>query len=521
MKTISTEGAMLQTATAAVDWLILAPVVIPLVAAALLIMMRRATTLHPYVTLLALGANIYASFELLMKVRADGPIAMTMGNWLPPFGISFTADYLSVILTLTSSIAVFCVALYGMGDASSRERRFGFYPLILALLVGVNGSFLTGDIFNLYVWFEVFVISSFGLIVLGGTRKQLDGAVKYCFLSLIATTLFLIATGYLYGLYGTLNMADLSKIIAPLPFEGPLVVVSALYLLAFSMKAAAFPLYFWLPASYHTPKIAVSALFAGLLTKVGAYALLRTFTIVLPVAGDSWLMDVMFYMGVSTAIIGALGAVAQTDLRRLFSFLLVASIGFMLIGISVGTETAFSATIFYMVHSVLIMTALFLIAGVIYEHRGSLDLRHLSGINKDLPLLSLLFLGLGFVAMGFPPFSGFWPKLVLISETVKVEAYLGTFAIIFSSFLSIISLGRAFAFGFWRPLTAEGEDQVALAQKDLGLSSKLLYVPVLLLMALVTAVGLMPGLLFDLSALGANGLVDTSAYIAAVFGGAL
>jgi multicomponent Na+:H+ antiporter subunit D len=521
MKTISTEGAMLQTATAAVDWYILAPVVIPLVTAAILIIFRRAVGLHPYIALLALAANIYASFELLMKVQSDGPLAMTMGNWLPPFGISFTADFLGAILTMTSSLAVFCVALYGMGDASSRERRFGFYPLILTLLVGVNGSFLTGDIFNLYVWFEVFVISSFGLIVLGGTRKQLDGAVKYCFLSLIATTLFLIATGYLYGLYGTLNMADLSKIVAPLKFEGPLVVVSALYLLAFSMKAAAFPLYFWLPASYHTPKIVVSALFAGLLTKVGAYSLLRTFTITLPVAGDSWLMDVMFYVGVGTAICGSLGAVAQTDLRRLFSFLLVASIGFMLIGISIGTETALTATIFYMVHSILIMTALFLIAGVIYEHRGSLDLRSLSGMNKDLPLLSLLFLGLGFVAMGFPPFSGFWPKMILISETIKVEAYVGTFAIIFSSFLSIISLGRAFAFGFWRPLTAGAEDEVAVQAKQLTAFSKLQYVPVLLLMILVTLVGVLPGYLFDLSSLGAKGLVDTSSYIAAVFGGAL
>ncbi len=232
-------------------------------------------------------------------------------------------------------------------------------------------------------------------------------------------------------------------------------------------------------------------------------------------------MEVMFYVGVGTAICGSLGAIAQTDLRRLFSFLLVASIGFMLIGISIGTETALTATIFYMVHSILIMTALFLIAGVIYEHRGSLDLRSLSGMNKDLPLLSLLFLGLGFVAMGFPPFSGFWPKMILISETIKVEAYVGTFAIIFSSFLSIISLGRAFAFGFWRPLSAGAEDEVAVQAKQLTAFSKLQYVPVLLLMIMVTLVGVLPGYLFDLSSLGAKGLVDTSSYIAAVFGGAL
>ncbi len=520
MQTTNTEGAMLQTATATIDWLIIAPVVTPLVAAAVLIIFRRSVSLHPLLTLLALGFNIFASYLLLMRVQAEGPLAMTMGNWLPPFGISFVADLLGAILTLTSSVAVFCVALYGMGDASSRERRFGFYPLILTLLVGVNGSFLTGDIFNLYVWFEVFVISSFGLIVLGGTTKQLDGAVKYCFLTLVATTMFLIATGYLYGLYGTLNMADLSKIIGPLPFQGPLVVVSCLYLLAFAMKAAAFPLYFWLPASYHTPKIAVSALFAGLLTKVGVYALIRTFTIVLPPAGQSWLMEVMFYVGVLTMIAGALGAVAQTELRRLFSFLLVASIGFLLVGLSLGTEAALSATIFYMVHSILVMCGLFLLAGLLFSYRGSLDLRTLSGVNKDIPLLSGLFLLLVFMASGFPPFSGFWPKLMLISETMQQEAYLGTGTIIFSSFLSIIALGRAYAFACWRPAVDAAQPLIEGQKNSLNGFVRLQFLPLILLLLVATAIGILPGILFDFTTGGAKGLLDSSAYIAAVFGGA-
>lgn len=522
MQTTSTEGAMFATQTQAIDWLIISPVVIPLLAAAILIIFRRSVSLHPYIALLALGLNIFASGSLLLRIKTEGPLAMTMGNWFPPFGISFTVDMLGAILAMTSSVAVFCVALYGMGEATQRERRFGFYPLVLSLLVGVNGSFLTGDIFNLYVWFEVFVISSFGLIVLGGETKQLDGAVKYCFLSLIATTLFLIATGYLYGLFGTLNMADLSRVTAPLAFEGPYVVVALLYLLAFAMKGAAFPLYFWLPASYHTPKFVVSALFAGLLTKVGVYSLMRTFTTILPSAGgDSWLMQVMFYVGVGTLIFGALGAVVQTDLRRLFSFLLVASIGFMLVGLSIGTEVALAAVIFYMVHSILIMTALFLIGGVIYHYRGSLDLRYLSGLNKDFPLFSMLFLLLAFIAAGFPPFSGFWPKLMLISESLKSQEYIGTGAIIFSAFLSIIALGRAFAFGFWRPLTSEGKELVDIQKEKLTGLAKLQYVPVMLLVLVALIVGLLPGYLYDLSLVGAKGLINSQGYITAVFGGTL
>lgn len=514
---VNTSGAMFQTAFSANDWLIVAPVLIPLLTAALLIIFRRMIFLQSVLAISALVGTVVVSFFLLLKVLDGGTLAMTMGNWFPPFGISFTADALGAVLALSASVAVFCVALYAIGDISARESRFGFYALLLTLLVGVNGSFLTGDVFNLYVWFEVFLISSFGLIVMGGTAKQLDGAVKYCFLNLIATTLFLIATGYLYGVYGTLNMADLSKIVSGVSFVGPLVMISILYLVAFAMKAAAFPLYFWLPASYHTPKIVVSALFAGLLTKVGVYAMVRTFTIVLPPTGESWLMQLVLYVGVATMVVGALGAVVQTDLRRLFSYLLVASIGFMMVGISLQSELALAATLFYMVHSILVMTALFLIAGVVYHYRQDLDLRTLSGMNKETPFLSLMFLILVFMASGFPPFSGFWPKLVLISESLKAEDYIGTAGIIFSSFLSIIALGRAYAFGFWRPL--QDEAQTGDGMVRLSSYRKLQYLPVLLLIVLATLVGVLPSYLFDASIAAAKGLIDSSAYIEAVLGG--
>jgi len=519
--TADTTGAMLSNPTPAIDWLIIGPVLIPLLAAAILIIFRRSAAWHPLIAISAFAGTIVCSFMLLLRVQELGPQAMTMGNWFPPFGISFAADLLGVTLTLTSSIAVFCVGLYALGEISKRERRFGFYALLMSLLVGVNGAFLTGDIFNLYVWFEVFLISSFGLIVLGGGAKQLDGAVKYCFLNLIATTLFLIATGYLYGVYGTLSMADLSTIVGAKPFEGALVIISMLYFVAFSMKAAAFPLYFWLPASYHTPKIVVSALFAGLLTKVGIYALIRTFTIILPPAGESWLMILMLYAGIATMVCGALGAVVQTDLRRLFSYLLVASIGFMLVGLSIGTEQSLAATMFYMVHSILVMTALFLLSGLVYNHRGTLDLRTLCGVNKDFPFLSFMFLILVFMASGFPPFSGFWPKLVLISESLETQAYWGTSALIFSSFLSIIALGRAYAFGFWRS-QIEG-DPPTENNTPLHLSGvrSLQYIPVLILIALATLVGVLPSYLFDLSTTGAQNLLNSTAYIEAVLGGAL
>lgn len=525
MQSATQNAAMVAGATPLPDWLVILPIIIPLIAAALLIMLRRAVKWHPAFAVVVLLINTAVSFALLLKIMDGGPVAMTMGNWLPPFGISFAADLVGAILVITSSFAVLAVALFAIGDVSKRERRFGFYPLLLTLLVGVNGSFLTGDIFNLYVWFEVFLISSFGLIILGGDAKQLDGAVKYCFINLVATTLFLVATGFLYGAYGTLSMADLNRIIDGQEFTGSLAVISVLYLLAFAMKAAAFPLYFWLPASYHTPKVVVSALFAGLLTKVGIYALLRTFTIVLPAASGSWLMSLLYVIAILTMVVGVIGALVQTDLRRLLSYVLVGSIGFMMFGFSLQTVHSIAATIYYMVHSMLVMTALYLSTGLVAHYKGSLCLTKLSGVYKDAPFLSFLFLIMIFMAAGFPPFSGFWPKVALVSESLRAELYFGTAVILFSSVMNTIALGRAFALGFWRSGVGEMETNISQRREvssDFGdMLLKAQYVPLLILIIAAIIIGLMPQILYDVSLAGANGLLQPAAYIKAVFGGAL
>ena len=216
-----------------------------------------------------------------------------------------------------------------MKTVSSSGRRYGFYPFLLLLMTGVCGSFLTADVFNLYVWFEVLLISSYGLLILGNDRIQLDGAVKYGVLNLVGTNLFLIATGLLYGIFGTLNMADIAVKVDALdnPASGTLATVAALYFLAFAMKAAAFPVNFWLPASYHTPNIVVSAVFAGLLTKVGVYALIRIFVLILP-ESLNYMADVIGIVAIATLITGALGALAQSEIRRLLGYLVIAGIGF-------------------------------------------------------------------------------------------------------------------------------------------------------------------------------------------------
>mgnify|MGYP001377255691 FL=1 len=418
----------LATVTAATDlsdYLVVLPVVIPLLAGALALMTRRMIWPQPVIALPALGALLLADLALLAKVFAEGPVVMVMGKWLPPFGIAFEADLTGTIFATTAAFIAFVGALYARAEFNTTERRYGIYPFLLLLMAGVSGAFLTGDLFNLYVWFEVLLISSFGMLVMGSEKAQLDGAVKYALLNLLATTLFLIATGLLYGLLGTLNMADIARTTRDLPPDTPLLPIAALFFLAFGMKAAAFPVNFWLPASYHTPRIVVSALFAGLLTKVGVYALLRVLVLLMPVQAAPYAGLAAIVAG-ATILIGALGALAQSDLRRMLGFLIISGIGSMLVAIAVTSEAAVTGAIFYAVHSMIVMAALYLLAGVIARvSGGAFDLRALGGLYAARPLLAVLFLVLGLAVAGLPPFSGFWPKLMLVDASLAALAPAG------------------------------------------------------------------------------------------------
>jgi MFS family permease len=286
-----------------------------LLVGSILLMLRKRTDLQPLIAIPALVVLCAMTLGLLAHVVSNGTVTMTMGRWLPPFGISFTVDAMGAFFAATSSLVALAAGIYGRSDVDHSGRRYGFYPFLLLIMAGVLGAFMTGDIFNLYVWFEVLLISSFGLLVLGSERAQLDGGVKYAFLNLIATTLFLVATGYLYGLFGTLNMADIASRRSELRGTAPLMTLVTLFLLAFAMKAAAFPVNFWLPASYHTPRLVVSALFAGLLTKVGIYALLRILGMLFPVEREE-LSLIIAIVAALTMVLGVMGALAQNDIRR-------------------------------------------------------------------------------------------------------------------------------------------------------------------------------------------------------------
>jgi multicomponent Na+:H+ antiporter subunit D len=496
------------------NWIVVLPVVLALVGAAISLIFRNMGRVTFLLVLLVIVAMLACQIALISRIWQAGPVSMTMGNWLPPFGITFAADIIGASFALVSAVVTLLVVIYAEADRSAAEGRDGFHGLVLLLLGGVTGAFLTGDLFNLYVWFEVMLIASFGLIVSRGTAIQLDGAVKYGFLNFLATTLFLMALGMLYGLVGTLNMADIvSKAGGANP--AAMTSVAALLFLAFAMKAAAFPVNAWLPASYHAPPAAISALFAGLLTKVGLYALLRILVMILPASGD-FLRPAIAAVAIGSLILGPLSAIGETNLRRAMGFLLIGGIGAAIAGIALGGTNGVSGAVAYIIHSMLTMTALYLVAGLIERATGQTNTRSMGGLYAQNTALSILFFVLLLATAGVPPLLGFWPKLLLIDAGVAQPGWVGgatVIALVINAVLSLIAGTRIWAHVFWRQGNGEAKHEVPPVNR---MRTLLRYGATAVATSFVVAIGLWPDLLFTTVRLGAADLIDPARYIAAV-----
>lgn len=520
---IDMSTAMLTTATPAADWVIVLPIILAMMGAAALLVFRRSQRLPIVGAVLILLGIIASEIALLLRVIEQGPVSMTMGNWLPPFGISLTADLFGIAFALAAAVVTLVVLVYAEIDRKGLDGRDNFHAMVLLLLTGVTGAFLTGDLFNLYVWFEVTLIASFGLLVNGARPLQLDGAVKYGFLNFLATTMFLMALGLLYGLLGTLNMADIMRV-APLAPVGAMAGVAALLLVAFGIKAAAFPLNAWLPASYHTPPAAVSALFAGLLTKVGAYALLRSLVAVLPESRDV-LEPVIVLVAIATLLVAPLGAIAETQLRRAVGFLVIGGIGAVMAGLAMPSVLGIAGAGFYIFHAILTMTALYMVVGLVEKRTGATDTRQMGGLYAASAPLSILFLVLILATAGVPPFLGFWPKLLLIESglerglTALDTEWMGTalvIALLVNAVLTLIAGTRLWAHVFWRS-GPEGEasehQQVQLHPFDrrgqLGLAATGG------LAAIIVLAGLWPAPLMESARIAASDIADTARYVSA------
>ncbi|MGH1478997.1 MAG: proton-conducting transporter membrane subunit, partial [Geminicoccales bacterium] len=440
-----------------------------------------------------------------------------MGNWPAPFGITLVADLFSAVMVLAAGLVGLAVAIYALADIDHERAAGGFDSFLQILLAGVAGAFLTGDLFNLYVWFEVMLIASFALMTLGGDKRQLDGAVKYVAINLISTVLLLTSIGLLYGLAGSLNMADLHGKLGDLEHQGLLGVVAVLFLIAFGIKAAVFPLYFWLPASYHTPPIAVSAVFAGLMTKVGVYALVRTFTLIFP-AGIGMINDIILIAALTTMVIGVLGAIAQTDIRRILAFHVIASIGFLLLGLCLQHPLALAAAIFYMVHAVLLKAQLFMTLGIIGREAGSFELNDLGGLYQRRPGLAITFLLGALALIGIPPLGGFWAKFMIIEAGIDTGATVAMVVIVTYSLLTFIPLMRIWSHAFWSPAPARaGNVDLGLGRAG-GPEQRMLMLPAVGLVVVILAIGLMPEPLLQVATEATSEILQPDAYLKAVLG---
>ncbi|MEQ1901334.1 MAG: proton-conducting transporter membrane subunit [Devosia sp.] len=501
---------MIAQLTPIADWLVVVPVVLGLMGGALLLVLRSRLRLQQWLCLVVLLAIFGSDAALLQRVLAEGPIAMTMGRWLPPFGITFVADVLGAGFAMAAAFVAIVVLAYLQMDTPETARRDGIYPLVLLLVAGVSGAFLTGDIFNLYVWFEVILISTFGLMALAGNPLQIDGVVKYGLLNFLATSLFLLALGLLYGLLGTLNMADIMGK-AQGADSTALVAIAALLTLAFATKAAAFPVNAWLPASYHTPPAGIAALIAGLLTKVGAYALIRILPFMLPGA-RAVLEPALVALAAITMVLGPLGAIAETKARRIFGFILIGGIGVIISGIAMPSIAAVSGAVLYVVHAILTITALYLIAGLIERSGGQL------AESWRRTLLSALLLAMLLSAAGIPPFFGFWPKLLLLQgllddgrilHDVNVDwrALILVGAILINAFLTLIAGARLWIRLFWKEPASVASEQPRLG---LGLGATAF------LSCTIIGVGLWPNGLVAAAQLAAMDLLDPAVYVHAV-----
>jgi multicomponent Na+:H+ antiporter subunit D len=495
------------------------PLLIPLLTAIVCLLNLRSRKFQRAAALLGAAALWAAAVALLHTVWNQGIQVVQIGSWPAPYGIALVADVLAAVMVLLAGTVGLAVVYYSLFTVDAARESFGYYPLLHILLMGVCGAFLTGDLFNLYVWFEVMLIASFVLLAMGGERAQLEGAIKYVTLNLMSSSLFLTAIGILYSLAGTLNMADLAVKLSAVDNPGLVTTVAMLFLASFGIKAAVFPLFFWLPASYHVPPVAVSAIFAGLLTKVGVYALLRVFTLIFR-QDVEYTHSIILWVAGLTMVTGVLGAAAQNEFRRILSFHIVSQIGYMIMGLGLMSPLALAGSVFYIAHHIIVKTNLFLVSGIAYRLRGTGELAALGGWYRSRPLLAALFIVPAFSLAGIPPLSGFFAKLTLVKAGLELEQYAIVAAALIVGLLTLYSMTKIWAEVFWKPAPDGGDIDAARGEAS-ALQDRLLLVPIAALAIITVAIGLRAGDVFHVALGAARQLLDPAEYIAAVLGDSL
>ena len=512
-------------------WIILF-VMVPMAAGIACVLLHRLKAVQRGVGITALLLNVAVGVWAMATVFADpaGRVLVSqMGNWPAPFGISIVVDPLSSIMLVTSGLVCLAVYLYCITQLGPRFSGGYFHGLYMFLVFGVQWSFLTGDLFNLFVAFEIMLMASYAMFVMGTTPAQMRQAYKYVLLNLVGSMLFVTMCGLLYGQLGTLNMADMARISMAGQLPRSSIPVIAMLLLVFGGKAAIFPLWYWLPDTYHTLPAPIGGLFAGLLTKVGAYVMIRVFVMMFasPAVSDL-LLPIVLISATVTMFVGVLGAVSMHTVRSILSIHIISQVGYMVMGIGLGMSLGLATgsrvlgvagAIFFIMHNMVVKCCLFLCGGLMHDHAGSDDLDRIGGLLPRSPWLATLFMIAAMSLAGLPPTSGFFGKFALIQAGWQAGGQLGNayywvtgFAIA-TSLLTLLSMLKIWSYGFWSPPQGEHVTHPQHRPRTIGGMTA-----VAMLVVLATGMGLGANWCMSLTRIAAAHVIDPTAYISAVLG---
>lgn len=424
---------------------------LPLITGVLLLLLSSLHLIRRYLSGISFLGQLFLALAWMYFCKDGHIFANGIGNWLPPFGIVLVIDPLSALMLSLSGLIGFSTWVYGCFESNPQNEHPLRQPLLQFLIVGVNLSFITGDLFNLFVAFEIMLVASYALLTLEPTGKKLKFALPYFILNLMGSALFLIAAGFAYGIFGTLNIADIAQKCQNLENSGQIQLLGALLIIVFGLKAGLFPLYYWLPKSYPILPTPVAAFYAGMLTKVGVYTLLRVFGTMLP--HELWsLHQLLAWIASVTMIFGVLGAISQNSIRGILSWHILSQIGYMVLAIGLFTPLSIAACIFYIAHHIIVKSTLFFVGGIAaLKHGGDDDLNHMGGLFKSERILTFVFFVQALSLAGAPPFSGFFGKYLIFFEAIKLQEWFFVAATLIAGILTLFSMLKIWNTAFWSP----------------------------------------------------------------------
>jgi multicomponent Na+:H+ antiporter subunit D len=502
----------------------------PLIAGLVCIALVTRPKLSRAVGTAALGGTLIASVLLIFRIQ-DGAVLVTqLGGWPAPYGITLVFDSLSGLLIAAANMVALGSYIHSFSTLDPYVERRYFHPLMMLLMFGVNLSFLTGDLFNLFVAFEVMLMASYALLAIGASRKQMSQAYKYVLLNLLVSAVFVMGAGMAYGMLGTLNIADMARIIAEIQADPDrqmptgFTVLAIMLLMVFGLKGAFFPLWFWLPDTYYTCPISIAGLFGGLLTKVGVYSVARIFPLVFaqapPIDGEPTqtrivVLAILGFSAAFTMFLAVLGAVSQHEIRRILSVHVISQVGYMVFGIAVMSGYALAGCVFYMIQHMVVKSSLFLCCGVIEKHTGTDDLDNLGGVLRRDAWLGVLFFIAAMSLVGLPPLSGFFGKLVIIESGWTAEHWYLAVLGLATGALTLLSMAKIWSYGFWNPPDAP----TAMSPATVKASSKSAYAGIVLLVSAALFLGFGAEPVYKVAFNAGDQLENPKPYIQAVLGG--